>query len=90
MLILCIIFHTNNLYYLCKYVLFGAKRKSSAIKEIPEGTGECRECRCMRGHRGITTTLTITSKRFYWRSTQSDVTNYVKSCSLCQKVNPKI
>lgn len=37
------------------------------------------------GHQGITKTLKMILKRYYWRGIQKDVYNYISRCPTCQK-----
>ena len=37
-----------------------------------------------RAHHGISATASMVSSRFYWRSMQSDIQKFVKSCPQCQ------
>jgi hypothetical protein len=36
------------------------------------------------GHQGITKTLKMMLKRYYWRGIQKDVSDYIKKCATCQ------
>ena len=60
-----------------------------AVKAAHEGTGESVESMSMSGHRGVTGTFNTLKERFYWRTVDADVKEYVFTCSKCQKVNPK-
>jgi Integrase zinc binding domain/Integrase core domain len=44
----------------------------------------------MRSHHGIAATKNLISTRFYWRTIDSDIKEYVKFCQQCQKVNAKL
>jgi hypothetical protein len=38
------------------------------------------------GHRGITKTVELVQRTFWWPGLRADVTNYVQSCNLCQRM----
>ena len=57
---------------------------------MQEGSGESIESKSMRSHHGMRTTMNILSERFYWRTIEADVFNYIKSCTQCQLLNPKL
>lgn len=61
-----------------------------AIREIHEGAGESIESKSLRSHHGVKATSNLLTARFYWRTMNSDIKDYVKSCEKCQRVNPKL
>jgi hypothetical protein len=42
----------------------------------------------LAGHKGIAETYRRVSKKFYWLTMKEDITEYVKTCDICQKHNP--
>ena len=48
---------------------------------------DCHETPCM-GHMGITKTLDMVRRRFWWPTWRQDVTEYVRSCRSCQYNKP--
>ena len=89
----------NKLYYNRKQkngeplkvqVLWNEQEVKCVLQEIHEGFGETQESKSLRAHHGIAATISLVSKRFYWRSVEADVSTYIKSCAQCQKVNPKL
>ena len=44
----------------------------------------------LAGHQGVTKTIDRISKQWYWPTLSADVTNYVKSCVVCNQVNSRV
>src|SRR6267143_1384874 len=42
----------------------------------------------IRGHRGVQLTTLNISRKYVWYKMQKEIRQYVKSCDVCQKVNP--
>lgn len=89
----------NKLYYNRKQkngdplkvqVVWNEQEVKCVLREIHEGFGDTQESKSLRAHHGIAATITLVSKRFYWRTVEADVSTYIKSCAQCQKVNPKL
>ena len=72
-----------------KRVLIEKGEQIRAIKAAHEGLGTSVESAALAGHRGINATYSIVTSRFYWRTMDRDVKEYVGTCGACQKVNPK-
>ncbi|XP_076035778.1 uncharacterized protein LOC143021873 isoform X3 [Oratosquilla oratoria] len=87
----------NKLYYKRKQkngdplkvqVLWNEEEVRRVIREVHES--ESKECQSLRAHHGITATIRLVSKRFYWRSVAADVSSYVKTCTECQRETPRL
>ena len=70
-------------------VLWSADEINAVIKDAHEGSGESIQSKSLQSHVGITGLIRELSERFYWRTVEADITNYVKACPQCQRVNPK-
>ena len=71
-------------------VVWNEQEVKCVLQEIHEGFGDTQESKSLCAHHGIAATITLVSKRFYWRTVEADVSAYIKSCAQCQKVNPKL
>jgi hypothetical protein len=56
------------------------------IRIIHEGSGTSEEATAAAGHRGMTNTIKMLTVRFYWRTIEADVKDYIRTCDRCQKV----
>jgi len=70
-------------------VLWSKQEIDAVIKDVHEGSGDSVESISLQGHHGINTTVNLISSRFFWRDVVGDVSEYIKTCSQCQRVNPK-
>ena len=69
--------------------MWSADEINAVIKDAHEGSGESMQSNSLQSHIGITSLIRELSVRFYWRTVEADITNYVKACPQCQRVNPK-
>ena len=51
------------------------------------GLGESKEAQSLSGHLGRDKTHAKIQERFYWPTITKDVTEFVKTCDVCQRTN---
>ncbi len=60
-------------------VIIGHKNRDTVLQDFHDG----------RGHMGIERTYTNMSKLYFWKNMYGAVSNYIRSCTTCQKASAK-
>jgi hypothetical protein len=69
--------------------VWSSSEVAAVIKDAHEGSGNSVASKSLQSHQGIVSTINHLAQRFFWRGLEADVAKYIKSCEMCQKVNPK-
>jgi hypothetical protein len=69
-------------------VILNLDERKQIIQMVHDGSHRSSESSALSSHRGRDATQRILKTRFYWPNMMVDVKNYIKQCSICQKVNP--
>jgi len=68
-------------------VIVNIEERKRIIQMVHDGSDNSFESSALSSHRGRDATQRILLKRFYWPNMMVDIKNYIKECSICQKVN---
>lgn len=79
-----ILFHKKN----SVRVIFDEKKRRIILKMVHEGSEESIEAVALSIHRGMDATINMLNQRCYWPSITSDIKSYIKTCDICQRINP--
>lgn len=69
-------------------VIIDKNEQKSIIKMVHDGSENSTESSALSSHPGRDATQRILKSRFYWSNMTIDVRNYIRECTICQKVNP--